>query len=116
MITLELYHYTFNDELKDLCIEFSENLVGIPDDVEIIMDDEEDPESSYTISLKYSTLNIGNFEYYDEFMDFANENEISVIVNDTEAKTRKGFWFDEYDVWIDQSLDADGLWINQNID
>jgi len=70
MITLELYHYSFNDELKDLCIEFTENLVGIPDDVEIIMDDEEDPDSSYTISLKYNSLNLKSFEYYDSFYGF----------------------------------------------
>lgn len=105
MITLELYHYTFNDELKDLCIEFTENLVGIPDDVEIIMDDEEDPDSSYTISLKFNALNLKSFEYYDAFMDFANENEVHVIVNDPETKTRRGYWFDEDDVWIDQNMD-----------
>jgi len=38
-------------------------------------------------------------------MDFANENEVHVIVNDPETKTRRGYWFDEDDVWIDQNMD-----------
>ena len=37
-------------------------------------------------------------------MDFAIENELYVIVYDHNSKSRKGYWYDEEDEWIEQEI------------
>jgi predicted ferric reductase len=104
MITIDIYHFAFSDELKDTCIEFTESLIGSSKNLRILKEDENDPESSYSILLDYADFNLEDFEFYDELRDFATENEVVVIVYDHDSKTRKGFWYDEEDEWITQEI------------
>lgn len=103
MITIDIYHYAFNDELKDSCIEFTESLIGSSANLRVLKEDENDPES-YSILFDYAEYNLEDFEFYDELRDFATENEVVVIVYDHDSKTRKGFWYDEEDEWITQEI------------
>jgi len=105
MVTIEIYHYAFSDELKDNCIEFTESLIGSTKNLRTLKDDEDDPDSSYLILFDYADYNLENFEFYNELMDFALENEVYIIVYDHDSKTRKGFWYDEEDDWIVQEVE-----------
>jgi hypothetical protein len=104
MITIDIYHYAFSDELRDTCIEFAESLIGSSKNLRILKEDENDLEPSYSILFDYADYNLEDFEFYSELSDFATENEVFVIVYDHDSKTRKGFWYDEEDEWITQEI------------
>ena len=104
MITIDIYHYAFSDELKESCIEFTESMIGSSKNLRIVKEDENDTESSYSVLFDYPDYNLDDFEFYNELRDFATENEVVVIVYDHDSKTRRGFWYDEDDEWIEQEM------------
>lgn len=108
MITIDFNSFWFDqDELKKSCIEFVERHAGPSEKITILKDDENDPESSYSILFKYGKYTLTNFEFYDNLKDFAEENELYVVVYDHNTKQKKGFWYDEEDDWIVQNVTND---------
>lgn len=99
MITIDfqLFMQDDLDAAKDSCTDFIETILGPPDKPAVI--DEEE-----SLLFNYSKYTLTDFEFYDELMDFARETELYVIVYDHDIKTRRGFWFDEYDEWIEQEM------------
>lgn len=108
MITIDFNTFwNEQDELKDSCIEYIYSILGPSEKTTISKDDESDPESSFSIYLNYSNYTLNDFNFYDELMDFAIENELYVIVYDHNSKSRKGYWYDEDDEWIEQEIGND---------
>lgn len=105
MITIDFNSFwSDQNELKDTCIEFIEHNIGEPDKVSIVKEDDTDPDSSFSLYINFNEMNVLDFGYYDELMDFARENELYVIVYDHETQTRKGFWYDEDEEWLEQHM------------
>jgi hypothetical protein len=105
MVTIDFNSFwSEQDELKESCIEFIQNILGPSEKVTILKEDENDPESSFSVFLNYSKYTLNDFNFYDELMDFARENELYVIVYDHNTKSRKGYWYDEDDEWIEQDM------------
>lgn len=105
MITIDFNIFSFeHEEMKQSCIEYVQNVAGTPGNITIRKEDEEDPESEYSVHIHYPEYTLDKFEYYDELMDFARENELYVIVYDHDTKNRKGYWYDEEEDWIQQDL------------
>jgi len=93
------------DELKETCINYISNIVGIPEKITVKKDDEKDPESSFSVLFLYKNFTLKEFSFFDELMEFARENELYVTVSDHIKKIRKGFWYDEEDEWITQKIE-----------
>ena len=111
MITIDFNSFgSEQDELKESCIEFIQDILGPSEMVTILKDDENDPESSFSVYINYSKFTLNNFSFYDELMDFARENELYVILYDHNTKSRKGYWYDEEDVWIEQEMDNNAIY------
>jgi hypothetical protein len=105
MITIDFNSFwSEQDLLKDSCIEFIQTILGPSKKVTILKEDENDPESSFSVLLNYSEYTLNDFNFYEELMDFARENELYVIVYDHNTKSRKGYWYDEDDEWIEQDM------------
>ena len=96
--------------MKESCIEFIQDILGPSEKVTILKDDENDPESSFSVYINYSKFTLNNFSFYDELMDFARENELYVILYDHNTKSRKGYWYDEEDDWIEQEMDNNAIY------
>jgi hypothetical protein len=111
MITIDFNSFwSEQDELKESCIEFIQDILGPSEKVTILKDDENDPESSFSVYLNYSKFTLNDFSFYDELMDFARENELYVILYDHNTKSRKGYWYDEEDDWIEQEMDNNAIY------
>jgi hypothetical protein len=105
MITIHILLFDSDqDDLSKACIEFVEGTVGPSDKVIILKEDDDDPESEFSVMMNYPGLTLDGFEYYDELMDYARENELYVIVFDHDTKYRKGYWYDEEQEWIEQFM------------
>jgi len=105
MITIDFQSFWFEeDEKKDSCIEFVQNLLGPAENVKILKEDENDPESSFKVHLNYSKFTLNDFKFYDELMDFAREIEIYVFLFDHNTKSRKAYEYDEDDDWFEEEL------------
>jgi hypothetical protein len=105
MITIHiLTFWSDQDEFSKACIEFVVSTVGPSDKVIILKEDEDDPDSDFSVLMNYSGYTLDSFEYYDELMDYASENELYVIVFDHDTKYRKGYWYDEEQEWIEQFM------------
>jgi hypothetical protein len=102
MITIDFNSFWFEqDELKESCIEFIQNILGPSDKLTILKEDENDSESSFSVYFNYSNYQLNSFGFFDELMDFAIHNELYVIVYDHDTKSRKGYWYDEDDEWVE---------------
>jgi len=102
MITIDFNSFWFEqDELKESCIEFIQNILGPSDKLTILKEDENDSESSFSVYFNYSNYQLNSFDFFDELMDFAIHNELYVIVYDHDTKSRKGYWYDEDDEWVE---------------
>ena len=111
MITIDFNSFSPEDDnLKESCIEFIQDILGPSEKVTILKDDENDPESSFSVYINYSKFTLNNFSFYDELMDFARENELYVILYDHNTKSRKGYWYDEEDDWIEQEMDNNAIY------
>jgi len=111
MITIDFNSFgSEQDKLKESCIEFIQDILGPSEKVTILKDDENDPESSFSVYINYSKFTLNNFSFYDELMDFARENELYVILYDHNTKSRKGYWYDEEDDWIEQEMDNNAIY------
>jgi hypothetical protein len=109
MITIDFNSFgSEQDALSKACVEFIENIAGSSEKITILKEDEDDPESSYSVLLNYSEYTLIDFEFYDELMDFASENELYVLVYDHNTKNRKGYWYDEEEDWVQQEM-GDGV-------
>jgi len=64
MITIDIYHYAFSDELKESCIEFTESMIGSSKNLRIVKEDENDTESSYSVLFDYPDYNLDDFSKY----------------------------------------------------
>jgi hypothetical protein len=107
MITIDFNSFwTDQNDLKESCIEFIQNILGTSEKITIQYEDENDPESSYSVLLNYAKYSLHDFNFYDELMDFARENELYVVVYDHNTKKRKGYWYDEEEDWIEQEMDC----------
>jgi hypothetical protein len=105
MITIDFNSFWSDQvDLKDTCVEFVESTVGSANKVVVLKEDNEDPESSFSLFFNYENLQLDDFEFYDDLMDFARENELYVIIYDHTSKMRKGYWYDEDEDWIEQEV------------
>ena len=111
MITIDFNSFSpEDDDLKESCIEFIQNILDNSEKVTIKKEDENDPESSYSLFLNYSNHTLNDFSFYDELMDFSRENDLYVVVYDHNTKKRKGYWYDEEEEWIEQERDFSNLY------
>ena len=102
MITIDFNTFWSEQNLlKETCIDFIHNILGPSDRVTIKKDDESDSESSFSVYFNYSKYQLKGFGFFDELMDFAIHNELYVIVYDHDTKSRKGYWYDEDDEWVE---------------
>ena len=90
------------EDLAESCIEFLQNMLGPSEKVTISKEDENEPESFFSVYLNYSEYTLKDFSFYDELMDFATENELYVMVYDHNTKSSKGYLYDEDDDWTKQ--------------
>ena len=111
MITIDFNSFCSNqNDLKESCIEFIQNILDTSEKITIQKEDVNDPESSFSVLLNYSMYSLNDFSFYDELMDFARENELYVIVYDHNTKKRKGYWYDEEEDWIEQEMDCSDIY------
>jgi len=101
------------EDLQAQCRQFIEANIGTPDKTTILKEDESDEESGCSILFYYKDLSIDSFSNWDELCDFANETELYVIVYDHSTHIRKGYWYDEEEVWIEQQVgEQDNYFLN----
>lgn len=110
MITIAFDTFWFEQtDIKEACIDFVEKIVGPSEKIIISKEDENDPESSFSIFLIYSNNSIDKFEYYDELMDFSRENELYVSLYDNDTKHCKSYEYDEDENWFIEDMEIYGI-------
>jgi len=86
-------------DLRRECVLFTQGILGDADSLEIVLEDEYDPESSFQVVFEYNDYQIDSFPYYDEFSEFAENNDLYVVIDDSNGG-RIGYWYDESDQWL----------------
>jgi hypothetical protein len=110
MITIAFDSFWFEQtDKKEACINFVEEIVGPSEKIIISKEEENDPESSFSIFLIYSNHSIEKFEYYDELMDFSRENELYVTLYDHDTKHSKSYQYDEDENWFIEDMEIYGF-------
>lgn len=98
---------TFWAEEKDKmvkCSEFTRELLGPFQATHILLENEEDPESSMELALRYDDLNHAKVTKWHEFADFARLNELYVVLYEQGSSEEKGYWYDEEENWISRNF------------
>jgi hypothetical protein len=75
---------------------------GQPDQTLCKQEDEGVEDSMWDCYYHYSDLSFDDVDW-DYLGSLGEENEVYVLVYDHQAKTRKGFWYDEDAEWIEQN-------------
>jgi hypothetical protein len=100
MLTIDFNSFwSEQTSIKGDCILLMERLFGYAD-VRVVFDDVTDPESTYSLFFNYPNLELTGFKFYDELATFVTKNELYVVIYDHNAKTRRGFWYDESSEWF----------------
>ena len=86
------------------CSNFTHELLGPSQAEHILMENEEDPESSMELALRYDDLNHSGVTTWQKLAHFARLNEIYVIVYEQGSSEEKGYWYDEADEWISRNF------------
>ncbi len=64
MITIDFNSFwSEQEELKESCIEFVQNMLGSSEKVTILKEDANDPESSFSVYLNYSKYTLNDFSF-----------------------------------------------------
>jgi hypothetical protein len=78
---------------------------GQPDQTLCKQEDEGVEDSMWDCYYHYSDLSFDDVDW-DYLGLLGEENEVYVLVYDHDAKTRKGFWYDEDAEWIEQNTEV----------
>ena len=85
-------------------ISFINDLFGKEFTAKTILDQDE-PDTWVNIYFYNPTLSMDDVSCWQELEEYANENEVYIIVYDHESKERKGYWYDEDEVWINMETE-----------
>ena len=105
MITINwLSFWSDEKENEEKCKIFMSLVIKIPNTVKQVIEDVNDPESNTELIFQYFDLTIDTLDVWDELRDFAREMELYVIVYDHSSNDRKGYWYDEDEIWVLQNF------------
>lgn len=109
MLTIEFTSFWPEQQaLKQKCLDFMTMQAGDVNRIVVHLEDESDPESSFSLLFHFSALLMDDFSLWDVLRGFAIANELYVLVYDHDSQRRKGYWYDEADEWIVQELEKPG--------
>lgn len=103
MITIDFIpSWDVEDEhISDLIKNEISLIVGEPSNIF-----ETDNDGEINILMSYPELTFNDI-LWGELQEFGVSNMVYVIVYEHESKTRKGFWYDEDQEWVEQDMNEE---------
>ena len=107
MITIKYFVFWHEDEeIKEECSCFVKSVIGAPDSIQIVKEDDTDPESCYVLLFDFKSKTMNDFEHWFDLLDFAMQFEIHCAVYDHKSKVAKISGYDEgLDWYEDKNLE-----------